>query len=461
MVNFDPTQVQTNIQKYVDTLLVYEKKQITELENRQTALQQKSSAVSQVISALSSLSSALDIRFDSLSVRSTNESVAKATASGKVSGSVSINVERLASYQVLDWTKLSEGLAAEAFHFDGSSSVSTNDFWKGLVGSKFSIDLQFGDGSTENIEIDLTRFNEDSVLSQVLDDFAYQLNARSSKVRLYKQKLDDGIFVLQSSSLGSGKNNALKSITFGDAVFSNGEDLSSLDASFTVNGYSYTRSSNTFSDVIPNLTVTLSGTGSAIITVSNDTSTIVQGMSNFTQAFKVFNDKLRNLINVDPSNQGALASDASTLRSVLDGIRNKLMSARTVAVDGVEYAFNPSLIGISFDQYGNISVDTGKLSNYLSSNIRGQDILRNWWGNVSSDIRKYIDRALSSNGTVGRLQSNYSSGIKSISDQIKKLNAQMEEKRANLVNQMGVIFNSLYQYQSMFAQMNSYFSTNY
>jgi len=117
-------------------------------------------------------------------------------------------------------------------------------------------------------------------------------------------------------------------------------------------------------------------------------------MSNFVQSFKAFSDKLRGLINVDPSNQGALASDASTLRQVLDGIRTRLMSAKAVNVDGVEYGFNPSLIGISFDEYGTISLDTGKLNNYLSSNVKGQDILRNWWADVSSDIRKYIDKAL-------------------------------------------------------------------
>jgi len=99
-----------------------------------------------------------------------------------------------------------------------------------------------------------------------------------------------------------------------------------------------------------------------MVTVSSDTSTILQGMSNFVQSFKAFSDKLRGLINVDPSNQGALASDASTLRQVLDGIRTRLMSAKAVNVDGVEYGFNPSLIGISFDEYGTISLDTGKLN---------------------------------------------------------------------------------------------------
>ena len=460
MVNFDPTQVQTNIQKYVDTLLVYDKKKITELENRQSALQQKSSAVSQVISLLSSFSSSLNVNFDSLAVRSTNDSVAQATASGKINGSVSINVDRLASYQVLDWTKLSGSDSSSAFHFDSSSQVSANSFWSSLVGSKFNITFELGDGSSESVEVDLTRFSQDSVLSQVLDDFAFQVNAHSSKVRLYKQKLNDGTFILQSSALGSGKNNAIKSVAFGSMIFSNEEDLSALDASFTVNGYSYTRSSNTFSDIITNLTVTLKGIGSTMVTVSSDTSTILQGMSNFVQSFKAFSDKLRGLINVDPSNQGALASDASTLRQVLDGIRTRLMSARAVNVDGVEYGFNPSLIGISFDEYGTISLDTSKLNNYLSSNVKGQDILRNWWADVSSDIRKYIDKALGSNGTIGRLQSNYNSSIKGISDQIKQLNAQMEEKRATLVSQMGVIFNSLYQYQSMFAQMNSYFSVS-
>jgi len=147
--------------------------------------------------------------------------------------------------------KLSGSDSSSAFHFDSSSQVSANSFWSSLVGSKFNITFELGDGSSESIEVDLTRFNQDSVLSQVLDDFAFQVNAHSSKVRLYKQKLNDGTFILQSSALGSGKNNAIKSVAFGSMIFSNEEDLSALDASFTVNGYSYTRSSNTFSDIIP------------------------------------------------------------------------------------------------------------------------------------------------------------------------------------------------------------------
>jgi len=64
--------------------------------------------------------------------------------------------------------------------------------------------------------------------------------------------------------------------------------------------------------------------------------------------------------------------------------------------------------------------------------VKGQDILRNWWADVSSDIRKYIDKALGSNGTIGRLQSNYSSSIKGISDQIKQLNASDGRKESHV-----------------------------
>ncbi|WP_018962651.1 flagellar filament capping protein FliD [Coprothermobacter platensis] len=459
MVNFDPTQVQTNIQKYVDTLLVYDQNKVTDLQNRVSTLQQKSSAISQVVSSLSALSSYSDISFNALKVTSSNTSVATASASGKIGGSVSVNVERLAGYQVLDWSKLSSALS-DVFHYDASATVSSNDFWKSLVGTTFTVSLQMGDGSTENVDVDLSKYNQDSTLAQVMDDFALQVNAHSSKIRVYKQKLNDGTFALQSSSLSTGKNSAISKITIGSNDFTNTNSLDELDAKFSVNGYDYVRSSNTFSDIIPNLTVTLQGTGSSTITVSGDTSAISQGLSNFAQVFKSFSDKVRSLINADPSNQGVLSSDASTLRQIMDSIRTKLMNPRSVTVDGVSYNFNASQIGFSFDEYGTISFDTSKLNSYISGNVKGLDILSSWWGSVNSDIKGYINTALGSNGTLGRLQSNYTTGIKSINDQISQLNDQMETKKAALVEQVGNIFNSMYQYQSMFAQMNSLFGVS-
>lgn len=459
MINFDPTQIQTNLQKYVDTLLTYDNKRVSDLQSQQSTLQQKSSAVSSIISALSALSSSMNISFNTLSTTSSNASVATATASGKLNGNIAVNVNRLASFQVLDWTKLDNG-ASDAFHYDGTASASSSNFWGSLVGTTFTLKLNLGNGSTENINVDLTKYDGNSTISQVLDDFIYQVNAQSQNIRLYKQKLNDGTFAVQSSALSVGKNSALSSITINDTSFNNGANLDDLNAQFSVNGYDYTRSSNSFSDIIPNLTVTLNGTGSAVISVKNDTSSISQGISNFVQAFKNFSDKARSLTSSDPSNQGILSSDVSTIRQVMDSIRSKLMNPRTVIVDGVAYNFNPSQIGISFDQYGAISFDSSKLSSYLSSNVKGSDILKNWWTSVQSDVQGYITKGLSSNGIIGKLQSNYSNSIKTISDQLKELNDEINNKREVLIEQVGTIFDSMYQYQSMFSQMNSMLSSS-
>ncbi|NPV88240.1 flagellar filament capping protein FliD [Coprothermobacteraceae bacterium] len=461
MINFDPTQVRNSLQNYVNTLLVYENQKVSALQNQRTVLQQRSSAVSQVVSLLSSLKSSLTVTFSTKRTTLSEPSVASATASGKLLGTFDLTVESLAKNQRLNWAQLD----SEAFIFGPNVTAGEHSFWQRFVGKSLTLTLTYGDGSVETVSVDLTGFNAESSVSQVVDQFLLQLNANTTKLRVFRQLLPDGTYALQSVALRSGKVGGLRGLSFQpegeEAVsFDDPSALDGLNAVFTLNGYKYERSSNTFSDIVPNLTVTLKNAGSTTISVQDDPSSVADGFSSFVNAFRTFSDRIRLLMNADPSNQGALASESSTLRQLLDGLRTRLMTPRTVTVDGVSYTFNPSLIGISFDQYGSISLDTSKLNGYVQNNPKGLEILQAWWGDVSNAIKGYIDGALSSNGMVGRLQKAYSSSITNINKEISKLQAQIEERRKALTEQIGVVFENIYQYQSLFARFNSLFSSN-
>lgn len=149
------------------------------------------------------------------------------------------------------------------------------------------------------------------------------------------------------------------------------------DASFTIDGLSATRSTNTFSDVISGVTITLlkdstgnSGTApSTTLNVSSDTDTLKANIGAFVKAFNDTVDAISNQSQYDPASgkSGALFGDSTT-----SGIIDALTSSTTSQIPGLPGSVSAlSQIGITLDQGNHLNIDDGQLSSALSGNLQG------------------------------------------------------------------------------------------
>ncbi|HTJ97465.1 MAG TPA: flagellar filament capping protein FliD, partial [Rhodocyclaceae bacterium] len=144
-----------------------------------------------------------------------------------------------------------------------------------------------------------------------------------------------------------------------------------IDAQFSLDGISITKSSNTVTDALDGVTFTLlkSNSGSpTTLSVSRDTSTIATMITNFVSAYNTMKTSLNNLTSYDDKTKvaGTLQGDATTLsiESQLRGIFNGALSNA-----GGGYT-TLSDVGISFKKDGTLTLDTGKMNTALADSTK-------------------------------------------------------------------------------------------
>ena len=138
------------------------------------------------------------------------------------------------------------------------------------------------------------------------------------------------------------------------------------DASFTLNGLAATRPTNSITDAVSGLSLTLVKAGSAVINVASDTSTIKSNIAAFVQTFNDVLDTVDNNSQYDATSgkSGPLLGDV-----VAQNLTGGLVSAVTDPVAGVNPAYNSlAQIGINLNSSGRLEIDDTKLSAALSGN---------------------------------------------------------------------------------------------
>lgn len=149
------------------------------------------------------------------------------------------------------------------------------------------------------------------------------------------------------------------------------------DAALTVNGLHVTRPSNVVTDVIPGLTLTVAGAGTAGITVTRDVGAVAQAVTEFVGAYNNTIDFVNAQLTYDP--QGGLAKPALYGES---GLRRLKASLRSLAVDPVAGAavgmtglwqagITTGPAGSVAAKQGRLVVDEARLRSVISSDLDG------------------------------------------------------------------------------------------
>lgn len=263
-----------------------------------------------------------------------------------------------------------------------SVTGSTNVTDLSVSGAKFSISLAAGRDTPQDAA--------DAINAANLGITASLVNTGDGSGSPYQLVLTGakgaaGAFSLSSSyTAADGSTSATPSAGGVGLNFSgtHAADQTATDARVKVNGITYTRNTNTLSDVLTGVTLDLKATtsGSASLSLTRDTTAI---KAKFTNLVTVYNDAMSMFgVVTDPKSTvetyGATLVGDSTVRSIRNQVRAVVQGTSTTPGTQVNSMWQ---LGIKVDQTGVMSLDETKLDAALASNF--DDVVKSMTGNTN------------------------------------------------------------------------------
>lgn len=338
------------ISDLLEKLETAEKTKLTPLATKQAANTAKITAYGTVKSTLTNLQTATTAlskaaTFSAVKATVTGTGVAAASDTTAVPGSYQVVVTSLAAAQSLATT----GVADKAAAISGSGTMTLTN------GAGKSFDIAIADGSS-------------------LADIRNSINSAKAGVSASIVSTGDATnpYKLVMTAGSTGTDAAVTSSFSGTGDLStllstsaNGGSMTELqtakNAAFTVNGMPITSKTNTVSDAIQGVTLTISQEGSSSIDVAQDTTTIKASINAFVTAYNamVTSNKSLTAYNADSTLSGKLLGDG-TLRGIQSDIRSAINNTQPGLYT------NMAQFGIALGADGKLTVDDTKLTKALT-----------------------------------------------------------------------------------------------
>lgn len=405
---------------------------------RETKATVQLSAVSTLKGALSSFQSTVDslkdaANFTPRSVNSSDEDVFTATTTGDAStGSYNVQVIALAKAQ-----QLASGVFA-----GGKDQV---------VGTG-KLTITYGDKSFD-VNVDSTN----NTLSNIRD----AINKATGNTGVQATILNEqggAHLVLTSADTGAAKTIKI-AVSGGDgglAKFAyNGTDTATMtqvqaaqDAHIKVAGFDHYSASNTVTDAIDDVSLTLKSTSDDPVTLSitDDTATLKQKVTQFVQAYNQLYSTFTNLRSYDADSKtaGPLLGDA-----LLRGIESQIGLDLSNPVSGASGTYTTlASIGVTRQADGTLGVDSVRLDKALTAdrnsvaNVFGGD------NGVASRLSTDLTNALKDGGAIDARTDSLNADLKKVQDDNDALDARMQVLTDRYTKQYTALDTLLSQLQS-------------
>lgn len=430
---------------------------LTLIQDKKTLAEARLSAYGVLKSAVESLQKSAEAlakpeTFGAMKGASSSETITVAATSSAIAGKYSLEVSQLASAQVL----VAPGQADRA----------------AAIGSGGVITFTLGDGTEKTLDL--------TGKGTSLNDLVAAINADDS-LGVQATIVNDGSgspHRLLLTATETGTEAALRSITVDGNTDLSGvlafdtsggpsvmAETAAQNAELTVNGIAVTSQSNTVEDVLEGVTLTLTQTTTApvTITMSRDDAATTKAINAFVSAYNSLQSTITNLTSYSSTdNTSSVLTGDSAARTIQSRLREVLYTTlpdgevRTLAQLGI--STNPTT--------GALSVDTEKLNAALKDNL--DDVTRLFTGEngmaakltaATDSILRDTDGILSSatdrvNRTISDLDTQYENTS-------VRIDATMERYRQqfialdSMVAQMSSTSAYLTQQLSMLNNMNS------
>jgi flagellar hook-associated protein 2 len=340
----------------LDNLMQVERSQVqAPLDRAQSRAQLSLSALGSLSSSVTSFASAVS-GLTNLQIGRTVES----SLSG-ISGTASDTAEAGSYAVAVDHLATAQSLATDTFT-DADAELGVGTLTLTVDGESAAFDLASGSNS--------------------LRDVRDAINASSLGVKaVVVQDGSDYRLLLTSSKTGTAGAMTLAADGTVDSRLASGamsETAAAQDASFSINGLTLSSSSNTVEDVIPGVTLELSGSTAgqtATVDVAADTSTVSAKLTALVAAYNALATNMSALggASADGTQAGPLVGD-STLRALQRHLGGMFGDTVETDLEGNPFSSLVS-IGLHTDQTGKASLDSTALNAALGESEAGVEAL--------------------------------------------------------------------------------------
>jgi flagellar hook-associated protein 2 len=363
-----------NAESIISSLLAVERKPLAALQEQEKGIKTKVSSFGQLQSLFGDLQSAARelssvLLWTQTSGSSSDPAVSVATGSGAPTGAFSVNVSQLALAQ----TATSGGFASSASTLNAGTLTITLGSWSGDPPSAFApkdgaspLTITIGENETSLAKIrDKINAAGAGVTASIVND------ANGARLSIVSKETgaENGFRITAAEDDDDGDaTTGLSALVYDPAAGGSQLTLNQAarNAAATINGIAVSSASNTLSNVVDGLTLTLLNTTTtpANVSVAQNTDAVKNGVDGFVKAFNALAAYLRTQTRYDANskNAGPLQGNrtAITLQNQLRGVLNQESSAATLYT-------RLSDIGLVMKVDGSLETKSAKLTDALSS----------------------------------------------------------------------------------------------
>lgn len=464
-----------NFEGLVTSVMAVERRPLTSLQADQNRLSLRSATFSDLKSTLSALRSKAQTLtqagtlspFQAKAVSSSNTAVATATASPSALAAVhTLSVSQLAKLSTVVSKQLTSS-ATDVVTTEGAGTKSVKITYDGTdpatSGTAVTVNVTLTAGDTNNTILTnlATALNNNSTLGSKVS--ASVVSDSSSTVRLVLASKATGLANKVRVADATGGGTLLTTIQLNSEVASSGTAGgylfadTALDAKFKLDGLDITRSSNSPSDVLTGVTISLLSvsTSDVTLTVSADKSSVKASVQAFLDAYnkalKFLRD--RTLVKVSTTTSGAGSTRVNSVtRGALAGeatyvtLQSNLRSDVGSSVSSVQSG-NPALladVGITAASDGTLAIsDTTKFDSAIETKLTGLIDLFASTNGVATRLITRLDGFINTGGLLDGSLSVVTSKVDNINKQIATMQDRLARREAALRKQLSELQKAL------------------
>lgn len=209
------------------------------------------------------------------------------------------------------------------------------------------------------------------------------------------------------------------------------------DASFSFNGLTVTRSTNTITDLVSGVTFYLQGPGEATVSIGNDLEKPLEAITSFVAQYNSVMDFMATKGGKDAQDKPAeLFGDPTLIR-----LQQTLKRLATDQVLGATPYSSLSALGITtadpsaklgFDQAGKLTVDEAKLRETLAENLEAVRELFCGTNGVAVRLNTYVQALALTGGVVPGRENQLANTIRDLEKQISRLEERLSRREEQL-----------------------------
>ncbi|HEX2586447.1 MAG TPA: flagellar filament capping protein FliD [Steroidobacteraceae bacterium] len=416
----------------------------TQVATQLTAVGQLKGALSTFQSAVNALNSQADFQVKA-AVSSDEKKATVSAASTAAPGVYKVEVNSLAQAQQLRSNPITG---------DGTSSLGTGGLTLTLGSKSFTINVTDDKSSLNAIRDAINSASDNPGISATIVH-------SGSTSQLILSSNNTG--AANEITVATDSNNAgLQSLIYDNSHTSNYTEIQgAADASVTVAGITVTSATNTVANAIDGVTINLlaeTDENTPIkLTISNDTSTVLNRVQTFVNSYNTLQGVISQLGSYDSASQkaGPLLGDA-----LLTGISTQLRRTLSNPVAGVNGSVNTLAgLGITTSKDGSLSLDTTKFNKAVSANFNTVSAIFGGAGGVASSLSTYVDNQLASGSGIDSRNKTLATRQKQITTQQAAIAARQAQLATRYTAQFTAMDKALAQMQQTSSYLTQQFNT--